>query len=244
MTRLAYRSALAFLISFGMVLTASGPTHGATYAVRVRWSPSSGTGIIGYRVTVRALGGASLPVVDAGLPAAGPDGALATQISGLDGRTDYEVTVTAYTSADQESAPSNAIAIGYAQVASRIDTDGDGLTDAAEDPNLNRAVDAGESSALAGDSDGDGVGDAPDQCEGTAAGATVNAAGCLCAQVSCNPPPGGVYTIWPTSTVPTRADLGPDDPVELGVRFRSDVAGYITGIRFYKHALNTGTHVA
>ena len=31
-------------------------------------------------------------------------------------------------------------------------------------------------------------------------------------------------------------------PVELGVKFRSDVAGYITGVRFYKSAGNTGTH--
>jgi hypothetical protein len=27
-------------------------------------------------------------------------------------------------------------------------------------------------------------------------------------------------------------DGGPDNPVELGVKFRSDVAGTITGIRF------------
>src|SRR5439155_154023 len=32
--------------------------------------------------------------------------------------------------------------------------------------------------------------------------------------------------------------------VELGTRFRSDVTGYITGARFYKGSLNTGTHVA
>jgi hypothetical protein len=31
--------------------------------------------------------------------------------------------------------------------------------------------------------------------------------------------------------------------VELGVKFRSNVAGYITGIRFFKSPLNTGTHV-
>ena len=32
-------------------------------------------------------------------------------------------------------------------------------------------------------------------------------------------------------------------PVELGVKFTSDVAGTITGIRFYKSAANTGTHI-
>ena len=36
---------------------------------------------------------------------------------------------------------------------------------------------------------------------------------------------------------------GPDSAVELGVKFRSDVAGTITGIRFYKASTNTGTHV-
>ena len=30
---------------------------------------------------------------------------------------------------------------------------------------------------------------------------------------------------------------------ELGVKFRSDVDGFITGIRFYKGAGNTGTHL-
>ncbi|MEK7082922.1 MAG: DUF4082 domain-containing protein, partial [Patescibacteria group bacterium] len=31
-------------------------------------------------------------------------------------------------------------------------------------------------------------------------------------------------------------------PVELGIRFTSDVAGYIRGIRFYKGPTNTNTH--
>ena len=39
----------------------------------------------------------------------------------------------------------------------------------------------------------------------------------------------------------------PNEPdssaVELGVKFRTDVAGSITGIRFYKSSQNTGTHV-
>ena len=39
-------------------------------------------------------------------------------------------------------------------------------------------------------------------------------------------------------------DSGPDRAVQLGVKFRSDVAGTIRGIRFYKGAGNTGTHVA
>jgi Domain of unknown function (DUF4082)/Fibronectin type III domain len=54
---------------------------------------------------------------------------------------------------------------------------------------------------------------------------------------------GTTQTIWPSTAVPVRDDGGPDSPVELGVRFRSDVAGFVTGVRFYKAALNSGTHV-
>ena len=50
-------------------------------------------------------------------------------------------------------------------------------------------------------------------------------------------------TIWPAATVPGLVDGGPDSAVELGVKFRSEVAGTIKGIRFYKASLNTGTHV-
>jgi N,N-dimethylformamidase beta subunit-like protein/uncharacterized protein DUF4082/Big-like domain-containing protein len=50
-------------------------------------------------------------------------------------------------------------------------------------------------------------------------------------------------TIWPSTAVPSLLDVGPDDPVELGVSFKSDSNGYIRGIRFYKSAANRGTHV-
>jgi sulfur relay (sulfurtransferase) complex TusBCD TusD component (DsrE family) len=52
-----------------------------------------------------------------------------------------------------------------------------------------------------------------------------------------------VATIWPTTAVPGMVDVGPDSALELGVKFRSDVAGSITGIRFYKATANTGTHL-
>ena len=45
------------------------------------------------------------------------------------------------------------------------------------------------------------------------------------------------------SSAPTTSDAGSDSPLELGVRFKSDVAGSITGVRFYKSAANTGTHI-
>ncbi len=53
-----------------------------------------------------------------------------------------------------------------------------------------------------------------------------------------------LVTLWSSLTVPGVVDAGPDSPVELGVKFQSDVNGTITGIRFYKASTNTGTHVA
>lgn len=50
-------------------------------------------------------------------------------------------------------------------------------------------------------------------------------------------------SIWTTATVPGTVDGGPDSSVEIGVKFRSDVAGTITGLRFYKALTNTSTHV-
>src|SRR4051812_34250176 len=45
----------------------------------------------------------------------------------------------------------------------------------------------------------------------------------------------------PTQTPSVVAD--PDTAaVELGMKFRADQAGYITGVRFYKSSTNTGTH--
>lgn len=41
---------------------------------------------------------------------------------------------------------------------------------------------------------------------------------------------------------PTRVDSGDGGAVELGMKFKSDVYGTVTGVRFYKSALNTGTH--
>jgi hypothetical protein len=50
-------------------------------------------------------------------------------------------------------------------------------------------------------------------------------------------------TIWPSTTVPAAIDNGASGPLELGVSFKSDVSGAITGIRFYKSSANTGVHV-
>ena len=43
--------------------------------------------------------------------------------------------------------------------------------------------------------------------------------------------------------VPPTVDAGDPSGVELGVKFTSDVAGSVLGVRFYKADTNTGTHV-
>jgi hypothetical protein len=61
---------------------------------------------------------------------------------------------------------------------------------------------------------------------------TTGTAGCPC-------------SIWdPASAVPAIPDAGDGSAVELGVKFRSDIDGFITRLRFYKSAANTGPHVA
>jgi Domain of unknown function (DUF4082) len=51
-------------------------------------------------------------------------------------------------------------------------------------------------------------------------------------------------SIWNDTTVPGTTDTPVDSSaVELGLRFRAEINGYITGVRFYKGATNTGTHI-
>ena len=55
-------------------------------------------------------------------------------------------------------------------------------------------------------------------------------------------PPPCPCTILGT-TAPATADAGDTSSVVLGVAFNADTNGYVTGVRFYKSAANTGTHV-
>ncbi len=66
--------------------------------------------------------------------------------------------------------------------------------------------------------------------------------------VGTGPESAASATVTPYDTIfdlatPGTVDSGDGGAVELGVRFRSEVAGTIEGIRFYKAATNTGTHV-
>lgn len=57
------------------------------------------------------------------------------------------------------------------------------------------------------------------------------------------PPDNCPCTIWAASTTPATASTSDTGAVNLGVKFRSDVDGFITALRFYKGSANTGTHV-
>ncbi|MBE0540498.1 MAG: DUF4082 domain-containing protein, partial [Verrucomicrobia bacterium] len=50
-------------------------------------------------------------------------------------------------------------------------------------------------------------------------------------------------SIWADSALPAITSANDSSPVEVGVKFQSAVPGFVTGIRFYKGAANTGTHV-
>jgi methionine-rich copper-binding protein CopC len=50
-------------------------------------------------------------------------------------------------------------------------------------------------------------------------------------------------TIWPDSAQPSVTSVNDTSSLNLGVKFTTDVNGWIAGIRFYKGAGNSGTHV-
>jgi hypothetical protein len=53
---------------------------------------------------------------------------------------------------------------------------------------------------------------------------------------------GSATSIWSPSTIPG-TPFHPDSAATLGVKFRSDTSGHISGIRFYKGTGNNGTHI-
>ncbi|MEP7375032.1 MAG: N,N-dimethylformamidase beta subunit family domain-containing protein [Chitinophagaceae bacterium] len=53
--------------------------------------------------------------------------------------------------------------------------------------------------------------------------------------------PGYPFTIFEATDVPDKEFE--DSPMELGVRFKANTNGYITGVRFYKGTNNGGTHI-
>ena len=51
-------------------------------------------------------------------------------------------------------------------------------------------------------------------------------------------------SVWAPTAVPNNPGISSGQPAQLGLRFQSEVPGYITGVRFYKGTKNLGTHTA
>jgi len=135
---------------------AVGATRAEAYGVRLRWLHDTQGDVAGYRVHVWPDEGPAEPERDVGLPPEAEDGTLAAIVAGLAPRVDYSIAVSAVFSDGTETALSNVLRIAYADVAPLIDSDGDGVKDAADD------------------------------CPDTAPGATVGPSGCTYDQLACD----------------------------------------------------------
>ncbi len=54
--------------------------------------------------------------------------------------------------------------------------------------------------------------------------------------------PAATQSLFSASTVPTIVSVNDNNPVNLGMKFQADTGGWISQIRFYKGAANTGSH--
>jgi hypothetical protein len=57
------------------------------------------------------------------------------------------------------------------------------------------------------------------------------------------PTPASASSIWPNSSAPGFSSWNDVNPVAVGVKFRADAVGQVSGLKFYKGAGNDGTHV-
>ncbi len=142
-----------------LLATLSCPSAALAYSVVLRWTGSSDPVIHGYHVLVRAVGGDERAPIDVARPGRDGAGNYQATIGDLDVATTYAFAMSAYDAAGREIARSNERTIGYSAAAGVVDSDHDGLSDAAEDRNLNLRRDAGETDRTVADSDGDLVPD-------------------------------------------------------------------------------------
>jgi predicted phage tail protein len=228
-----------------------------TASATVTWAApaeNGGSPVTSYTVTPYKEGLAQTPVTAAA-------GEAAKTISGLSAGSSYTFTVIAVNSVGQspQSAPSNAVTpvaaatpgapTGVAAVAKSsgalvtwtapIESGGSPITGYRITPYLGGVAQtatttnlAATSATVAGLTNGSAY---------TFKVAAINAVG-----TGSDSTPSVAVT--PGSTIfelgtPATVDTGEARAINVGVKFRSDVPGQVTGIRFYKAANNTGTHV-
>lgn len=135
----------------------AGAERALAYDAAVTWEPSAGAA--GYRLHVRFDSGPFGQPFDIGPGDAVAAGARRTVVRGLALGPTAHFAVSAYDAQGVASDLSPLLSIEYATAARVVDSDGDGLTDAAEDTDLDRFVDAGETDPNDSDTDDDGLAD-------------------------------------------------------------------------------------
>ncbi|MCC6763681.1 MAG: hypothetical protein IT293_03380 [Deltaproteobacteria bacterium] len=154
------------LISAALVVAcvlALVPHEASAFSVRLRWRAVPD--VSGYRLYVRTTGAWS-SAIDLGNPSAEANGMITHVEEGLADSGNHSFRLTSYVGAT-ESVPSNEMTLAYAAIAGLLDSDDDGLTDAAEDRDLDMVTDATETDRLRPDTDGDGIGDGTEVAAGT-----------------------------------------------------------------------------
>jgi hypothetical protein len=142
-------------VAFWLVLIAAVPA--TAYDASVAWQPVSEAA--GYNLYVRYDSGSFGQPTELGALSPDNDGRVRIVVEDLPLGPTAHFAVSAYDAAGTEGGRSNELSIGYAAAAAVVDSDGDGLTDAEEDTNLDGVVGSGETDPNNPDSDSDGLSD-------------------------------------------------------------------------------------
>src|SRR5688500_5207087 len=104
------RRALLVVVVLTVMLAAS--VGAAPRSVRVRWQPSTTSGIVGYRVHARQGIDASFGTpIEVGLPTLANDGTMSATLAGYDDAVDWMFAVSAIGAENDESVLSNTVVL-------------------------------------------------------------------------------------------------------------------------------------